>query len=204
VTRSSVRVRAAGQHDLPAVLALLAECPGVTNRTYLRPPTGTAESVRSRYAALLADPDRRVLVAVDDGTDEVLGLTILVPDALGALLDERAVYLSHALVARQHQRRGAGRALVAAAVGYADENGYDHLVVGVAPGVREANRFYARLGFVPMMTKRIASVAVLRRSLGPADPVAELRRSAVRRRSRVGDLLPPRVLARPRARRDSA
>ena len=80
-------------------------------------------------------------------------------------------------------RIGAGRALVAAAVGYADERGMDHVIVGVSTTGREANRFFARLGFAPLVVRRIAVVSALRRTLGLTDLVAEGRADAVRRRS---------------------
>jgi hypothetical protein len=46
-------------------------------------------------------------------------------------------------------------------------------VVGVAPNGRDANRFFARLGFAPLVMRRIAPVAALRRALVSADPVGE-------------------------------
>jgi ribosomal protein S18 acetylase RimI-like enzyme len=204
VARSTVRVRVALAEDLPALLALAEELRETSNlRHHLRMPPTPDEAVRARYAALLADPDKRVLLAADAASDEVLGMTVLVPDAVTELLDHRAAYLSHLLVAAAHRRRGAGRALVVAAVQYADEHGYDQVVVGVAPHGREANRFFARLGFVPMVTQRLAPVAVLRRSLGLPEPVADGRigHTAVRR-GRAGGLRRPRSLAWPRERRD--
>src|SRR5262249_17218918 len=105
------------------------------------------------------------------------------------------------LVAARHRRRGAGRALLVAAVDYADDYGYDQIVVGVGPNSREANRYYARLGFVPMVTQRLASVAVLRRSLGLPEPAAEVRIGPVPGRVRATRRR-PRSLVRIRAGRD--
>ena len=83
--------------------------------------------------------------------------------------------MSHAVVADRHRRRGAGRALVAAAAAFAEERGLDQLVVSVHPGSREANRFFARLGFAPLAVRRSAPVAAVRRRLphGEARPPAE-------------------------------
>jgi GNAT superfamily N-acetyltransferase len=129
-------------------------------------------------------------------------MALMEPDVLALLVEHRVAHLSHLLVAARHRRRGAGRALLAAAVGYADEHGYDQIVVGVSPHSRDANRFFARLGFVPMVTHRLASVAMLRRSLGLPEPVAEVRmRPAAGRRLRLARP-PQRALARIKARRN--
>ncbi len=95
--------------------------------------------------------------------------------------------MSHAVVSNRYKRRGAGKALVAAAAALAEERGIEQLVVSVNPGSRDANRFFARLGFAPLAVRRAAPVAVVRRSLAagdvrPADHV-------VRRRPRRGPRL---------------
>ena len=208
VARSAIRVRAARAEDLTALLRLAEELRDASNlRHHVRLPASPDEAMRTRFAALLADPDKQVLVAVDapgeEGGEDILGMVVVAPDAVSELLDNRAAYLSHLLVAARHRRRGAGRALLLAAVGYADERGLDQVVVGVSPHGREANRFFARLGFVPMVTQRLASVAVLRRSLGLPEAVADVRRGpAAVRRVVAGGLRRPRALARPRERRD--
>jgi hypothetical protein len=72
--------------------------------------------------------------------------------------------------------------LVAAAAAYADEIGADHVAVSVAPGLREPNRFYARLGFSPVVVRRVAPVAILRRRLSTGEhPVAALEELTRRR-----------------------
>ena len=77
-----------------------------------------------------------------------------------------------------------------AATAYAEEIGSEHVAVNVLPQVREANRFYAKIGFTPLVVRRVASVATLRRSLGlePADHgrragMLARRRSALRARA---------------------
>jgi ribosomal protein S18 acetylase RimI-like enzyme len=130
------------------------------------------EGFRAQCTRLLADPDHRVVVAVDEA-DSVVGAAVFGADTAGGLLDPPSVYVSHLLVAPEHRKRGAGRALVAAAAGYAEEVGVDSVVVGVAPTTRDANRFFARLGFAPLVIRRIAPVATLRRALASADPIGE-------------------------------
>ena len=46
-------------------------------------------------------------------------------------------------VAGTHRKRGAGKALVAAAAAFAEERGIEQLVVSVHPGSRDAARFFA-------------------------------------------------------------
>jgi hypothetical protein len=68
----------------------------------------------------------------------------------------------------------------------------------VSPTGRDANRFFARLGFAPLVIRRIAPVGTLRRMLGAADPSADGRahvaRSSLRRPAGLVRALPrPRV-----------
>lgn len=201
MSRNGVRVRRAEAADLDVVTRFAEEGGGVRavrTRTGGRRP----DDARSRCALLLADDRHRVLLAVDEPAGEVLGIAVVGADPLSGLLDPASVYVSHLLVAPEHRKRGAGRALVAAAAGYADELGVESVVVGVAPNGRDANRFFARLGFAPLVIRRIAPVSALRRALGATDPVAadaEVRAHVARRapaRARAG-----LVRALPRVRR---
>ena len=156
--RAGVHVRPATVEDLPLLLELDGE---------VREPAAkeTARTHReARYAEALADPARRVLVATSDA-NEALGMALLVRGSASALFDLPAVHLSHFVVAEGHRRKGAGRALVAAAASYAEEIGADHVVVSVTPTSRDANRFFARLGFAPLVIRRVAPLAVVRRRL---------------------------------------
>ncbi|KIJ56272.1 hypothetical protein M422DRAFT_23576 [Sphaerobolus stellatus SS14] len=53
----------------------------------------------------------------------------------------------HIDILSSHQRRGFGRKLMAAAVGYLQEMGRTSLFVGLDPKNEEAKKFYANLGF---------------------------------------------------------
>jgi GNAT superfamily N-acetyltransferase len=119
------------------------------------------------------------VVAVGED-DAPLGMALFSLGPTNALLDLPALLISHVVVGDGNRRRGAGKALVGAAAAYADERGLDQVVVSVNPGSREANRFFARLGFAPVVVRRVASVAMIRRRLGtasarPADHVVRLR-----------------------------
>jgi ribosomal protein S18 acetylase RimI-like enzyme len=177
--RSNVRIRPAGPADLDVLTALAAEYRDSIGRTYrlARP----AADARGRYERLLADSAHRVVVAVDERTAEVVGMAVFGVDVVSTLADVPSIYVSNLLVAPQHRHRGAGRALLAAAVSYADELGLDYVIAGVATGGREANRFLARLGFAPLVLRRIAPVSALRRTLGLIDALGDVRHLPRRR-----------------------
>lgn len=186
---SPVRVRAVTLDDLPVLLSLGDELrdQGLPVEGGTR-PRGTTMAARAvlaqRYAEAVADPERHLVLAVggkEGQPEEPLGMALLTVASANALLDIPAVHVSHSIVSDRHRRRGAGKALVAAAAAYAEERGIDQLVVSVHPGSREANRFFARLGFVPVAVRRTAPVAVVRRRLSLGERTAE---HLVRRRPR--------------------
>lgn len=187
--RTALRVRPATVEDVPALLAfgeelrdaLLPSEPGARPRGT---PAGTRAVLEQRYLDAIGDPDRHLVVVVDE-VEEPLGMALFTMASANALLDLPAVHMSHSVVADRHKRRGAGKALVSAAASYAEAHGLDQLVVSVPPGSREANRFFARLGFAPLAVRRVAPVAVVRRRL--AQPEARPTDHVVRRpRGRLG------------------
>jgi len=157
----------------------------------LRNVFGVADTaLKARFLDLLADPDRRVIFAVDDATDAPLGMAVLSRDEISALAGTPVINLSHMVVAPEQAHRGAARALIGASAEHAEEMGCEHVIVGISSGGRETHRFFARLGFAPLTSRRIASIGALRRTLG----VPEHADGGYRRR-RV--LRPERVLTRP-------
>jgi hypothetical protein len=79
---------------------------------------------------------------------------------------------------------------MAAAADFATERHIDHVAVSVYPSLRDASRFYARLGFAPVAVRRIAPVAVLRRRLG-GEPNTPMLIDLARRRTRLIRPVPP-------------
>jgi ribosomal protein S18 acetylase RimI-like enzyme len=187
MARASLRVRPATVEDVPALIELgeeLREAALVapTDARLRTTPAGTRAGLSQRYVEALADPQRHLVVVVN-AAEERLGMALFTISPVNALLDLPAVHMSHAVVADRHKRRGAGKALVAAAAAHAEAHGVDQIVVSVHPGSRDANRFFARLGFAPMAVRRAAPVAVVRRRLAQIDAPADdhvLRRRAVR------------------------
>ena len=201
MARSSLRVRAATSLDVPALVAFGEELRDLViapsaevGRTRGGPATARVE-LEQRYCEALEDPTRELVVVVDDA-EEPLGMALFTVAPANALVDIPAVHMSHAVVGDRHKRRGAGRALVCAAATYAEQRGIEQLVVSVHPGSRDANRFFARLGFAPLAVRRTAPVAAVRRRLGQAEarPVADhvvrRPRTSPARRPRLSTTLP--------------
>ena len=200
--RSALRVRPATEADLPALLALGEEMRETLLPSHVEPqrprrtPVGARAALEHRYLDALEDPARHLVVVVNDA-EEPLGMALLTVASANALLDLPAVHMSHAVVADRHKRRGAGKALVAAAAAFAESQGLDQIVVSVNPSSRDANRFFARLGFAPLAVRRTAPVAAVRRRLGQVEsrPVADhvvrrARKPQARRATRLATTLP--------------
>lgn len=186
MSRTSVRVRPATPDDLPALLALGEELreqlgPTVDGRRARTPAAVGRANLEGRYLDALDDPERHLVVAVAED-ESPLGMALFTVAPANALLDTPALHVSHAVVADRHKRRGAGKALVAAAAAFAEERGLDQVVVSVHPGSRDANRFFARLGFAPLAVRRVAPTSVVRRRLHTGD--ARAVEHVVRRRPR--------------------
>jgi GNAT superfamily N-acetyltransferase len=164
-------IRRAGVADLELVLrfAAIASDVAIARRPLSRGAIGRPiPAHRSRYEALLRDPDRHVVIVEDDAGDPA-GMGVLAQDRTGPLLDLPAARLSHVVVERHRRGQGAGRSLIGAAAAFAEQIGAEHVVAGVAPASREGNRFFARLGFVPLAVHRVASLSLLRRNLAVPD-----------------------------------
>jgi GNAT superfamily N-acetyltransferase len=178
-----VTVRPATSADVPALVALWLELrdEGLRRRASVME---SPESAAGRFELALADDTSRVVVAVYE--DEIIGMAQLHRTRPTLLTETSSVELSAMHVADAHRRRGAGKALVSAAVSYAEELGVESVVVSVFPQHRDANRFYARLGFAPLVVRRVANVAALRRRLGPTESRAALLRRELHVPRRVG------------------
>jgi GNAT superfamily N-acetyltransferase len=189
VTRPSVTVRDACPDDLPTLLMMWGELRDHAGRLERGMPQATEDGVLDRLKTIADDPDSKALVAVVDG--EVAGLACLTCSAYAPLFDQSAVHVHYLHVREGFRRRGVARALLAAAVSFSDEVGAEHVITSVAPQLRDTQRFYARLGFAPVVVRRSVPVAMLRRRLAGdqwssvADNVLARRRSLRRVRAAV-------------------
>ena len=190
MTRVHVTVRDAVPQDMPALLEVFEELRAAGPRRFPRgggDPAALPTAVEERYRRAIEESTERLLVAVDPD-DKIQGMTLLSVALANNMLEARSVMMGHFVVRSGFRRRGVGRALVAAATAWADDQGIEGVAVTVFPASREANRFYARLGFAPVSIVRLAPVAGLRRRLGSEVPTSgvEEGQGSRRRRLRVG------------------
>ena len=184
--RGHVRIRPAELADVPDLLRLVEATDEPLSAPGARQlQADTLAHLPERFAAILASDDKSVLVAVDEFAT-IVGMVLVTEGDVGAVAAVPAVHISNLLVAPKHRRRGIGRALLAGTVHLADQHGIEHVVASVVAGSRDANRYLARLGFAPLVVRRLATTSTLRRSLGIVDGsnrVALLRRARRRGRS---------------------
>lgn len=155
---------------VPADAAALLEMWGEFRRTGAERLEGSAETeAANAVARIAADPDERLLVGVVD--DQVVGAVHLLRAGISPVHNETAIHLTHLHVLGGHRRHGVGKALMEAAVSWAEEKDTTHLIAAASVHSRDANRFMARLGLSPIATVRAAAVPALRSKL-PVEPPA--------------------------------
>jgi ribosomal protein S18 acetylase RimI-like enzyme len=182
VSRSQVVTRIATVGDIPALLELWGELRQIGGRgERANNPVSTVE-VRDRLTRVLENPSYRIVIACLE--EAPAGMIVLQATRPDPFTDARVVNVAHLVVSRSTQHKGVGRALLASAADFATERRLDQVSVSVYPSLREASRFFARLGFTPAATRRVAPLSVLRRRLG-ADPSTPALGDAIRRRTRL-------------------
>jgi GNAT superfamily N-acetyltransferase len=181
VPRSPVSTRTASLADVPSLAALWRELRQIGGRAERAVNPFAVPDIEQRLAATIQDPDCRIVVACDNS--QPAGMAVLRVSRPDPLSDSQVVQVVHVIVAAGMRRRGVGHALVAAAADFAEDRQVEHLTARMYPSLRDASRFYARLGFAPVLVHRIAPVAVVRRRLG-ADVHARMD-DVVRRRTRL-------------------
>jgi ribosomal protein S18 acetylase RimI-like enzyme len=103
------------------------------------------------WRQLLAAPDAALFVATPEAAGQPLCGAISVriydtpPDP--AMVPRRRGHVEKLVVGRAHRRRGLGRALMAEAAAWAQQQGAVELVLTVWAGNAEAEAFYQRLGY---------------------------------------------------------
>jgi GNAT superfamily N-acetyltransferase len=194
-SRSRVATRTARVSDLPAVLALVRQHRADAHAEDVLTGHTRLNAAASGFRRLLEDRGHRVVLAVlpdavasagGEDAEVAVGLAILGLDPLSLVLGNPQVTVDTFVVHREHRRRGTGAALLAAAAGYAEETGAAHVVAAVGGHEAERQRFFARMGFAPLTTRRIVPVESLIRSLAAWQrggyPVPAPRRAAAARR----------------------
>ncbi len=113
-------------------------------------------------ANLAVDPDERLLVATVE--DRLVAALQLSRGPISPLVLESTVHTSYLLVEAEHRKHGVGRALLEAAVQWAEEKDV-HQITAITDANRETNRFFVRLGMSTLATVRAAPTAALRKKL---------------------------------------
>lgn len=143
----------------------------------------------------LARPEVVAFLATTEA-GEAVGYAVLT-DTTGAVFgDAPSVGLDQLFVAPAWRRHGVARHLLSASATYADRSGAEQIVGHVPAAHRDANRFFARLGFSPTTVRRVTTPAALQRRLAAAtsgsvsrQPLGSLEQVLHRRRSARGRAL---------------
>lgn len=167
--RSAVVLRDATHDDLPFLVELW--------RDSLR---GGGDAERRRNVEVVLDrvqsaAEERMLVAEHAG--EPAGAVLLRLTTVSPLDLDPVVLALVPTVLPRLRRHGVGRALMEAAVAFAEEQDAAHVATAAGAGSREANRFMARLGLSQRATYRTAATALVRSRVdGPrTDPATGAR-----------------------------
>ena len=131
----------------------------------------------------VASAEQRLVIAEYDG--ERAGAVFVRLTTVTPLNLEPALQVLHPHVLPAFRRRGIGRALIDAAVLFAEERGIANVVTGAQSTSRDGNRFLARLAMSQHAVLRVAPTHAVRAKLNAQLPPAQ----------RVQGYRPQRVLA---------
>jgi GNAT superfamily N-acetyltransferase len=126
--------------------------------------------VATAIEEVAVEPKARLVVAEYDGV--LAGAALLKATTCSPINPEPVLQVHHAAVVSALRRRGIGRALMDAAVTWAEELGIGHVATAALSGSREANRFMARLALGPQAVLRIAPTPAVRAMLTTRNPGA--------------------------------
>lgn len=156
-----------------------------------RVEAGTSREATQRLAAegtvraALARDEVTAFVALVD--EAPVGYLVLSDCSANVFADTHCVAIDQLYVHTDHRRHGVARQLLAAAATHADRVGADQIASNVPSQVRDANRFFARLGFSPTIVRRVTTPMALHRRLsGSSEPRYSLEQVLQRRRTARG------------------
>jgi ribosomal protein S18 acetylase RimI-like enzyme len=175
--RVPVEVRRVTGDDVEDVLTLWCEArePDRSGRPV------SVEVLRPRLITAMTRGEVEVLIARWDTRPAGYAIVRLAP--LTLLSDTPAMHVEHLFVTPELRKHGIARALLSGVVARAERECADTVVAGVSPWARETHRFFARLGFTPLVVRRTVATPVLRRRLagestrGAVDDLLSRRRS---------------------------
>ncbi|MGV1007294.1 MAG: GNAT family N-acetyltransferase [Dermatophilaceae bacterium] len=137
--------------------------------TALRVESGSSPESAARLvadgavSAALDRPDVGAYVAVSDCRP--MGYVVLSERPSTPFTEGGCVTIEQLYVAKDARHLGIAKALLAAVAAHAERTGSDQVASTVPAGGRDANRFFARLGFSPITIRRVASTTILHRRL---------------------------------------
>lgn len=117
-----------------------------------------------RLSTALRRPGVQAFVARLDG--EAVGYAIATENPFG-LSPQAELAIEQLWVGPDARRHGVAKALIAAVLSCAERSGCELVVSNVPTSSRDANRFFARLGFSSVIVRRVVSTSQLRRKLAP-------------------------------------
>lgn len=147
---------------------------------------GVSPEVASRKASqgsvdtALGRPDVHGFLAYLDGAP--VGFLVATESVMRFGENDELV-IEQIFVTKAARRHGVARALLHTATGLAERLGFDRIASAVPSTARDANRFFARLGFGPAVTRRVASVSAVRRRVAPVETTGSRERLLHLRRS---------------------
>ncbi|MDF2145789.1 GNAT family N-acetyltransferase [Knoellia sp. p5-6-4] len=153
-----------------------------------RVESGVSPEVAARAASegkvrsALQREDVRAFVALGEGGLPV-GFVVATHSPFSGLTDSPSVAIDQLYVAPKARRHGVARHLLAAVTAYAEKQGCEQIGCNVPSQQRDANRFFARLGFSSQVVRRVTSTSALRRRLGADEPRISLDQILHKRRS---------------------
>ena len=190
MSRYPVQVRDAVPEDAATLVAVWGDFRrSASDRNPLNPAHDEAAAAVARIAA---DPDERLLVGILEG--EIVGAAHLIRASVSPIHTETAIHITHLHVLAGHRRHGVGKALIEAAVSWAEEKDTSHLLAAAWVHSRDANRFMARLGLAQIAIVRGATIPALRSKLRVEPPAGAMVTS--RNHRSVGQVLAQRRLQR--------
>jgi GNAT superfamily N-acetyltransferase len=134
----------------------------------ISPEVAARAASEGRVSTALNREDVRAYLATADG--RAVGFAVAATSPFSSLTDNPCVTIDQLYVVPESRKHGVARQLMSAVTLYADSRGCDQIGCNVPSQHREANRFFARLGFSSQVVRRVTSVAALRRRLGQDEP----------------------------------
>jgi len=146
------------------------------------PEVAARAASEGRLRAALDRKDVRAFLALGDGGEPV-GFVVATHSPCSGLTEAPSVAIDQIYVTPRARRHGVARHLLAAVTAYAEKVGCGQIGCNVPSQHREANRFFARLGFNSQIVRRVTSTGALRRRIGVDEPRLSLEQILNRRRS---------------------